>query len=159
MRWIWAAWLACAQVVAVDGQLLEALATVESGGNDRAVGRAGEVSRYQIKPGVWRRAVEDNGWKASAKDARAAKRVANTILEERIKRFKQAVGREPTAREVYALWNAPGLLAQQRWRYERLPQVVRLRCERFAREIAVRESRCARPTGKTADQTDRTNRP
>jgi hypothetical protein len=106
------------------------------------------VSRYQIKPSVWRRAVKDNEQKASAKDARAAKRVANAILEERIVRFKKAVGREPTAREVYALWNAPGLLAQQGWRYERLPKVVRLRCERFAREVSSRESLRARLAGE-----------
>jgi len=149
--------LVCAQVEAVDSRLLEALATVESGGNDRAVGRAGEVSRYQIKPDVWRRAVKAKGWKA--RDAEAAKRVANAILDERINRFKQATGREPTAREVYALWNAPGVLAQQGWRYERLPKVVRFRCERFATEISRRESRCAHPAGKTANQTGRTNRP
>jgi hypothetical protein len=155
MRWIWAAWLVCAQVVAVDSRLLEALASVESGGNDRAVGRAGEVSRYQIKPDVWRRAVKAKGWKA--RDAEAAKRVANAILDERINRFKQATGREPTAREVYALWNAPGVLAQQGWRCERLPKVVRFRCERFAKEMS--ESRCAHPAGKTASQSGKTNRP
>ena len=30
-----------------------ALAMLESGGNDHAVGRAGEVSRYQISPELW----------------------------------------------------------------------------------------------------------
>lgn len=34
--------------------LLEAIAQVESGANDRAVGKAGERSRYQIRPRTWR---------------------------------------------------------------------------------------------------------
>jgi hypothetical protein len=33
---------------------LDALAMVETGCNDHATGRAGEVSRYQITPSVWR---------------------------------------------------------------------------------------------------------
>jgi hypothetical protein len=33
---------------------LRALAEVETGTKDRAIGRAGEVSRYQISPRVWR---------------------------------------------------------------------------------------------------------
>lgn len=41
--------------------LLAAIAIIETGdlrhpeGNDRAIGRSGEVSRYQIMPAVWRR--------------------------------------------------------------------------------------------------------
>jgi len=33
--------------------LLAAIAMVESGNNDRAVGKAHEISRYQIKPQIW----------------------------------------------------------------------------------------------------------
>ncbi|HXG49204.1 MAG TPA: hypothetical protein VNO52_16390, partial [Methylomirabilota bacterium] len=44
-----------AQARAVGFSLLEALSLIESGNNDRAIGRAGEVSRYQILPTVWRR--------------------------------------------------------------------------------------------------------
>ena len=33
---------------------LEALSMIESGNNDLAVGQAGEVSRFQIRPQVWR---------------------------------------------------------------------------------------------------------
>ena len=31
----------------------EALSMIESGDNDRAVGHGGEVSRFQIRPGLW----------------------------------------------------------------------------------------------------------
>ena len=136
-------------VLALDGTVLEALAMVESGGNDRAVGRAGEVSRYQIMPRLWRQAVQGKAARM-AHDAATARQVATTILEGRLARFKSATTREPTAREVYALWNAPGLLEREGWRYERLPRVVRQRCDRFAQEIARRQApRCA--AGKAGD--------
>lgn len=35
--------------------LFHALAVIESGENDRAIGRKGEVSRYQILPSQWKR--------------------------------------------------------------------------------------------------------
>jgi hypothetical protein len=129
-------------VLALDGTVLEALAMVESGGNDRAVGRAGEVSRYQILPRLWRQAVQGKA-EREAHEAATARQVATTILEGRLARFRAATAREPTAREVYALWNAPGLLERKGWRYERLPRVVRQRCDRFAQEISRRQSiRC-----------------
>jgi len=128
-------------VLALDGTVLEALAMVESGGNDRAVGRAGEVSRYQIMPRLWRQAVRGRPARV-ASDAATARQVATTLLEGRLARFKSATTREPTAREVYALWNAPGLLEREGWRYERLPRVVRQRCDRFAQEISRRQSTC-----------------
>ena len=38
----------------LDSKRLFALGMIETGNNDREVGRAGEVSRYQILPVVWR---------------------------------------------------------------------------------------------------------
>ena len=37
-----------------DTKLFFALGMIESGNNDRGIGRAGEVSRFQIHPAVWR---------------------------------------------------------------------------------------------------------
>src|SRR5881394_336850 len=37
-----------------DAKLFFALGMIESGNDDRGIGRAGEVSRYQIHPAVWR---------------------------------------------------------------------------------------------------------
>src|SRR5258706_6371185 len=40
---------------ACGSNLWAALAEFESGGNDLAVGAVGEISRYQIRPEIWRR--------------------------------------------------------------------------------------------------------
>src|SRR5437899_3833634 len=37
-----------------DAKLFFALGMIESGNDDRGIGRAGEISRYQIHPSVWR---------------------------------------------------------------------------------------------------------
>src|SRR2546426_8121216 len=53
-----AGFILCGAVSAIKCNALtvrEALGMIESGNNDRAVGRAGEISRYQIKKNVWRK--------------------------------------------------------------------------------------------------------
>ena len=40
--------------VALRASRLEALSQIETGDDDRAIVGAGEVSRYQIKPWIWR---------------------------------------------------------------------------------------------------------
>lgn len=82
----------------------ESLSQLESGNNDRAIGRAGEVSRYQILPAVWRRYSPHNNFR----DAHAAWIIAQRILAERTARFTAAAGRAPTDFDLYVLWNAPG---------------------------------------------------
>lgn len=91
-----------------------ALGDVESGNDDCAHGRAGEISRYQIKRSVWRshyHAGRQNPWRNEA--------VAWSVAFE--------------ARELYALWNAPGTFRQCGYRVDRLPKVIGARCNRFAR--------------------------
>src|SRR5271170_7667843 len=76
-----------------------ALAMLESGGNDRAVGRAGEVSRYQISPELW-----PGG---NPLDAGVALSNAQRIMSPRTSAFEQSHGRAPDDFEFYVLWNAP----------------------------------------------------
>lgn len=76
-----------------------ALAMLESGDNDHLVGRAGEVSRYQISPELW------TG--GSPVDSRVALANAQRIMAERVAAFEHSHGRAPDNFEFYVLWNAP----------------------------------------------------
>jgi hypothetical protein len=76
-----------------------ALAMVETGGNDRIVGRVGEISRYQIRPELWRGGSPLNTSVALAN--------ARRIMAARVAAFEQSHGRAPDDFEFYILWNAP----------------------------------------------------
>jgi hypothetical protein len=76
-----------------------ALAILESGGNDLAVGRVGEISRYQIRPELWPGGNPHN--------ANIALANAQLIMVARISAFEQSHDRVPNDFEFYVLWNAP----------------------------------------------------
>lgn len=76
-----------------------ALAMLESGGDDRTVGRVGEISRYQIRPELW-----PGG---NPLDTRTALANARRIMSARVAAFEQSHGRAPDDFEFYILWNAP----------------------------------------------------
>ena len=99
-----------------------ALSQIESGDDDTAVGAAGEISRYQMKPELWQRyAAPDADWQVSA-DALV---VAQKIMKARCMNFANKLGRQPTDFEFYVLWNAPGQISQP-------TRPVRERAERFS---------------------------
>lgn len=129
--------------------LLTCLSEFESADNDHAVGRRGEVSRYQIMPGTWR------AWSrgGSPQDLREARRVACLLLCWRIGDFRVITGREPEPEEIYALWNAPGAFAKGGYEMKRLSKRVRARCERFgnlyrARSASVPQAGLRRDRGR-----------
>ena len=104
-----------------------ALSQIETRDNDSAVGSAGEISRYQIKPKLWRRyARSDASWK-NPSEALAA---AQQLMKERCTNFEKAFSRPPTDYEFYVLWNAPGQIDRPR-------RAVRERAERFCRLVAL----------------------
>jgi hypothetical protein len=76
-----------------------ALGMLESGGDDHAVGRAGEISRYQIRPELW-----PGGNPVDASNALAN---AQCIMSPRMAVFAKSHGRMPDDFEFYVLWNAP----------------------------------------------------
>jgi hypothetical protein len=76
-----------------------ALAMIESGGDDGAVGRDGEVSRFQIRSELW-----PGGDPRNAEDALAA---ARNIMKPRLEEFQKKHGRPAPDFEFYVLWNAP----------------------------------------------------
>jgi hypothetical protein len=98
-----------------------ALAILESGGNDRAVGRVGEISRYQIRPELWP--------EGSPLDARVALANARRIMSARVSAFEQSHGRRPNDFEFYVLWNAPAQI-------NRPHQVVAERARRFVNLVS-----------------------
>lgn len=81
-----------------------ALSEIESGNNDRAVGRAGEISRYQIKPKIWQRYASE---KADWEKPEQSLPVVKEAMQARCKAFERSFHRPPTDFEFYVLWNAP----------------------------------------------------
>jgi hypothetical protein len=109
-----------------------ALSQIETRDNDNAVGSAGEVSRFQIKPTLWRRyAALDADWKNPVE----ALATAQELMKDRCAQFQRAYNRQPTDFEFYVLWNAPAQI-------ERPRRVVRERAERFCR-LVLRDERRA----------------
>ena len=102
-----------------------ALSQIESGDNDHAVGSAGEVSRYQIKPDLWRRYASTGADWTNPTNALC---VARQAMEERCAAFERAMHRPPTDSEFYILWNAPAQI-------DRPGKAVLARAERFCNLI------------------------
>ena len=105
-----------------------ALAMLESGSNDRTIGRAGEVSRYQIKPALWSTALARGD---NPVNPRAALTVAQAIMNERCAAFERRYRRPPNDFEFYVLWNAPSQLIGPRTR-PAVTKVVAARAQRFS---------------------------
>lgn len=102
-----------------------ALSQIETCDNDNAIGAAGEISRYQVKPKLWHRYARSDDWKNPA----VALAAARQIMRERCAGFEREYNRQPTDFEFYVLWNAPAQI-------ERPRKAVRERAERFCRLVA-----------------------
>jgi hypothetical protein len=86
-----------------------ALSQIESGDNDKAVGRLGEISRYQILPDVWASFAPQN---ANCENPKDALTVAKVAMKKRCADFEKTFHRAPTDFEFYVLWNAPAQIRQ-----------------------------------------------
>ena len=102
---------------------LAALSMIETGNNDRMVGRAGEISRYQILKREWRSVTSSTRYT----DPETAKAVTLKLLDRRVQEFQTAYNRPPTNFEFYALWNAPAQVLEGR-----VSRTVAERCRRYA---------------------------
>jgi len=103
---------------------LSALSMLETGNNDRMVGRAGEISRYQILKSEWRSVTNSVRWT----DPQVAKAVTIQIIDRRVNQFRAKHHREPTDFEFYVLWNAPAHVLVR----DKVSKVVAERAERYA---------------------------
>lgn len=113
--------LTASQAFAMDR--FEALSMIESGDNDKAIGAAGEISRYQITPEIWK---SNSNVKVfplnhpelvrniSATNQRDAFEVAYDIQIHRILDFEKKYHREPTDAEWYLLWHRPARVLNPR---------------------------------------------
>lgn len=115
--------------------LRDSLAMFESGARqpqrcaaDRLRGASGEVSRFQIMPDVWRRYTRSRDYE----NPETAWAVAERIIRDRRQWFLAATGREPSALELYLLWNKPGHFSAARFSSQRVHRQFKERAERFA---------------------------
>ena len=109
---------------------LEALSMIESGDDDAAIGRAGEISRFQIMPSVW---AHYSGSRAF-RDCRVARDVAARHLTELTTWFQNRAGRSASDFDVYVLWNAgPTYYTKVGFKTSRVHPVVCERARRYAR--------------------------
>jgi hypothetical protein len=102
---------------------LSALSLLETGNNDRAVGKMGEISRYQVLKSEWRTVTASRNYS----DPDLARQVTLKLLDQRVERFKSLYNRTPTDFEFYALWNAPAQVLTGQ-----VGRVVAERSRRFA---------------------------
>jgi hypothetical protein len=111
-----------------EDKLFFALGMIESGNDDRGVGRAGEVSRYQIHPAVWKNYSES--WEYQNLDV--SLQVARQHWNYLATYFRDKTAREPAPFDMYVLWNTRfGYYARKAFDPARVSAVVRERAQRF----------------------------
>ena len=109
-------------------KLFIALGMIESGNDDRGVGRAGEVSRYQIHPSIWKNYSESQDYQ----NPELALQVARQHWNHLANYFRARAGREATPFDMYVLWNTRfGHYARKGFDQTRLSPVIRERAQRF----------------------------
>ena len=101
---------------------MAALSMLETGNNDRVVGGAGEISRYQILKREWHTVTNSTCYA----DPKTASAVTRRLLTRRVDDFRAVYHRAPTDFEFYGLWNAPNQTLRGR-----VSRVVAERCRRF----------------------------
>ena len=115
--------LALAPTASFGMDRLSALSSLETGNDDGMVGKAGEISRYQILKVEWQSITASKNYR----DPQLARQVTLKLLEQRVNRFKCLYNRNPSDFEFYALWNAPTQALTGR-----ISRTVAERSQRFA---------------------------
>ena len=114
---------------------LEAIGMIESGNNDQAIGTAGEISRYQIKPYIWKRYTASRAYN----NTQISTWVADQYMASLEEMFQKKSGRIPDDFDRYVLWNAgPGYYESIAFDRSRVNRVIRERAQRF---VNLREMR------------------
>jgi len=115
-------------VLSLDTKRVFALGMIETGNNDREIGAAGEVSRYQIHPAVWKvysQSMEYTNPDISLQVARQHWAYLNNY-------FREKAGREPEDFDMYVLWNTRyGYYAHKGFSQRQISPIVRDRARRF----------------------------
>jgi len=112
----------------LDEKRLFALGMIETGNDDRGVGPAGEISRYQIHPMVWKFYSDSREYRNTELAHQVARQHWNCLTNY----FRDKAGREPTDFDMYVLWNTRfGFYARKNFDAQRLPRLVSARAQRF----------------------------
>ena len=112
----------------LDERRRYALSMIETGGDDREIGSAGEVSRYQIMPSVWRRYSDSRSYHDPETSLEVAQQHWSALYDS----FKQQAHRKPTDFDMYVLWNNHyGYYAKRGFDPARLNAVVSERAQRY----------------------------
>lgn len=80
-----------------------ALAQIETGGDNRIVGKFGEVSEYQLTPVLWRK----YAGRANPVDPNISTPIAQSLLQSRVAEFERNHKTAPTPEQIYLLWHRP----------------------------------------------------
>lgn len=114
--------------VPLDTKRLFALGMIESGNDDRGVGPAGEVSRYQIQRSVWKSYSDSKEYQ----EPELARSVASQHWNYLVGYFSEKTGRAPTDADMYILWNTRfGYYASKGFDSRFVSGTVRDRARRF----------------------------
>jgi hypothetical protein len=133
--------------VSPRGSRLEALSQIETGNDDRVVGGAGEVSRFQIKPWVWKQYSDSEAYS----NRRISAQVAEQHLAGLSQIFRKCTRREPTDFDLYVLWNAgPTYYARVGFAKSRVHPVIRERANRYANLREALDARLAQQAQSAA---------
>ena len=126
-----------ANMGSLDERRRFALGMIETANDDSEIGRAGEVSRYQIMPSVWKRYSSSMQYRNPMVSTQVAQKHWNWLREFFIKKTR----REPTDFDMYVLWNTRiGYYAKCGFEPSRLHPVVRDRAQRFVNLVERSES-------------------
>ncbi|MDB6124612.1 MAG: hypothetical protein JWQ71_3605 [Pedosphaera sp.] len=113
---------------ALDSKRHFALGMIETGNNDREVGRAGEISRYQIHPLVWKTYSTSRDYQNPEVSLQVARQHWTYLANY----FKQQTQHEPSDFDMYVLWNTTyGYYARRGFSRQRLNPIVIDRAQRF----------------------------
>jgi hypothetical protein len=122
----------------LDGPRQYALGMLETGNNDRAIGGAGEVSRFQLMPSVWKCYSNSRHYH----DVDVALEVARQHWTALCNYFRTRTNREPTDFDMYVLWNTrQGYYASRGFDPARVNPVIRDRAQRFVNLVELGASR------------------
>jgi hypothetical protein len=121
----------------LDNRRLFALGAIETGNNDNEIGQAGEISRYQIMPSVWKHYSHSSYYE----NPQVSREVAQQHWSSLRASFKKKTGREPDNFDMYVMWNTCyGYYASKGFHPARLDPVVRDRAQRFVNLVERGES-------------------
>ena len=121
------------QVWVLNANRQFALGMIETANNDCEIGRAGEVSRYQIMPSVWKKYSHSRLYQSHEVSVQVAQQHWLWLYEN----FKKRANREPTDFDMYVLWNTRyNYYSSRDYDPARLGLIVRDRAQRFVNLVA-----------------------